>query len=148
MATTRSRPRGRESARSNSGGVVAEHMTKIWGAVIAGALVIVAFLTLTSIGHVVDLAVQHFMLFYAGVFALIGLCASVGAGLVATDRIVLHPGHRVWVQSAHRAISFGALSFLLIHIVTEILAQRAHVIDAVVPFLSPFRTFYIVPRPM
>jgi DMSO/TMAO reductase YedYZ heme-binding membrane subunit len=118
-------------------------MTKIWGIAISGAVVIVAFLTLTSIGHVVDLAVQHFMLFYAGVFALIGLCASVGAGLVATDRIVLHPGHRVWVQSAHRAISFGALAFLLIHIVTEILAQRVHVIDAVVPFLSPFRTFYI-----
>jgi DMSO/TMAO reductase YedYZ heme-binding membrane subunit len=118
-------------------------MSKIWGIAIVGVAAIVAFLTLTSIGHVIDLAVQHFMLFYAGVFALIALCASVGAGLVATDRMVLSPGHRVWIQSAHRAISFGALSFLIIHIVTEILAQRAHVIDAVVPFLSPFRTFYI-----
>lgn len=118
-------------------------MTKIWAAVIGGVVVIVAFLTLTSVGHVIDLAVQHFMLFYAGVFALIALCASVGAGLVSTDRIVLNPGHRVWIQSAHRAISFGALAFLIIHIVTEILAQRVHVIDAVVPFLSPFRTFYI-----
>jgi DMSO/TMAO reductase YedYZ heme-binding membrane subunit len=118
-------------------------MTKIWSVAIGAVVVIVAFLTLTSIGHVIDLAVQHFMLFYAGVFALIALCASVGAGLVSTDRIVLNPGHRVWVQSAHRAISFGALTFLIIHIVTEILAQRVHVIDAVVPFLSPFRTFYI-----
>jgi hypothetical protein len=40
-------------------------------------------------------------------------------------------------------VSFGALAFLVIHIVTEILAQRAHVIDAVIPFLSPYRTFYI-----
>jgi len=143
VATTRSRPRGRETARPNSGGVTAEHMTKIWGAAVIGVVVIVAFLTLTSVGHVIDLAVQHFMLFYAGVFALIALCASVGAGLISTDRIVLNPGHRVWVQSAHRAISFGALTFLIIHIVTEILAQRVHVIDAVVPFLSPFRTFYI-----
>jgi DMSO/TMAO reductase YedYZ heme-binding membrane subunit len=143
VATTRSRPRGRETARPNSGGVIAEHMTKIWGVAIGAVVVIVAFLTLTSVGHVIDLAVQHFMLFYAGVFALIALCASVGAGLVSTDRIVLNPGHRVWVQSAHRAISFGALTFLIIHIVTEILAQRVHVIDAVVPFLSPFRTFYI-----
>ena len=39
--------------------------------------------------------------------------------------------------------SFGTLAFLIIHIVTEILAQRSHVIDAVVPFLSPYRTFYI-----
>src|SRR5690348_10465860 len=83
------------------------------------------------------------MLFYAGVFALIGLCASVGLGLVATDRMFLHPGQRVFVQAAHRAASFGAVAFLIIHIITEILAQRVHVIDAVIPFLSPFRTFYI-----
>jgi DMSO/TMAO reductase YedYZ heme-binding membrane subunit len=143
VATTRSRPRGRETARPNSGGAVAEHMAKIWGIAIVGVAVIVAFLALTSTGHVIDLAVQHFMLFYAGVFALIALCASVAAGLVATDRMVLNPGHRVWIQSAHRAISFGAVAFLIIHIVTEILAQRVHVIDAVVPFMSPFRTFYI-----
>lgn len=118
-------------------------MAKIWGIAIGAVAVILAFLTLTGTGHVIDLAVQHFMLFYAGVFALIGLCASVGAGLIATDRLILNPGHRVWVQSAHRAISFGALAFLIIHIVTEILARRAHAIDAVVPFLSPFRTFYI-----
>jgi hypothetical protein len=38
-------------------------------------------------------------------------------------------------QAVHRAFSFGTLAFLIIHIVTEILAQRSHVIDAVVPFL-------------
>ena len=143
MATTRSRPRGRETARPNTGGAVAEHLGKIYAVAIAGAVIIIAFLALTGIGHVIDLAVQHFMLFYAGVFALIGLCASVGAGLIATDRMFLNPGHRVMVQSVHRAASFGALAFLIIHIVTEILAQRVHVIDAFVPFLSPFRTFYI-----
>jgi hypothetical protein len=143
VATTRSRHRARGTVRPNSGGVVAEHRGKIYGVAIGGVLVIIAFLALTSTGHVIDLAVQHFMLFYAGVFALIALCASVAAGLVATDRMVLSPGHRVMVQSAHRAISFGALVFLVIHIVTEILAQRVHVIDAFVPFLSPFRTFYI-----
>jgi DMSO/TMAO reductase YedYZ heme-binding membrane subunit len=62
---------------------------------------------------------------------------------VATDRIVMTPGHRVMAQAVHRAFSFGTLAFLIIHIVTEILAQRSHVIDAVVPFLSPYRTFYI-----
>jgi DMSO/TMAO reductase YedYZ heme-binding membrane subunit len=64
-------------------------------------------------------------------------------GLVATDRIVMTPGHRVMAQAVHRAFSFGTLVFLVIHIVTEILAQRSHVIDAAVPFLSPYRTFYI-----
>jgi DMSO/TMAO reductase YedYZ heme-binding membrane subunit len=143
VATTRSRPRGRESARPSSGGVVAEHATKIYAVGISGIVIIVAFLALTSTGHVIDAATQHFMLFYAGVFALIALCASVALGLIATDRMILNPGHRIFVQSAHRAASFGALAFLIIHIVTEILAQRVHVLDAFVPFLSPFRTFYI-----
>ena len=143
MVSTRSRSSGREHARPATGGVAADHATKIYTVAGIGIVVIIAFLTLTSIGHVIDAATQHFMLFYAGVFALIGLCASVGLGLVATDRIFLNPGHRVLVQSAHRAASFGAVTFLIIHITTEILAQRVHVIDAVVPFMSPFRTFYI-----
>jgi DMSO/TMAO reductase YedYZ heme-binding membrane subunit len=123
--------------------VVADHAGKIYAVGIGSLIVILAFLALTSAGHVVDAAVQHFMLFYAGVFALIALCASVGLGLVATDRMVLGPGHRVFIQSAHRIVSFGALVFLVIHIVTEILAQRIHVIDAFIPFLVPFKTFYI-----
>jgi len=143
VATTRSRPRGRESARPSAGGVATEHASKIYGVVIGGTIVIIAFLALTSIGHVIDAATQRFMLYYAGVFTLIALCASVGLGLVATDRVILNPGHRIFVQSAHRAASFGALAFLVIHIVTEILAQRVHALDAFVPFLSPFRTFYI-----
>ena len=143
VATTRSRPRGRESARPSSGGVTTEHASKIYGVAIGATIVIIAFLALTSIGHVIDAATQRFMLYYAGVFTLIALCASVGLGLVATDRMILNPGHRIFVQSAHRAASFGALAFLVIHIVTEILAQRVHALDAFVPFLSPFRTFYI-----
>ena len=143
MASTRSRSGGREHARPNTGGVTAEYATKIYPVAGVGIVVIIAFLALTSVGHVIDAATQHFMLFYAGVFALIGLCASVGLGLVATDRRFLSPGHRVLIQSAHRAASFGAVTFLIVHIITEILAQRVHVIDAVIPFLSPFRTFYI-----
>jgi DMSO/TMAO reductase YedYZ heme-binding membrane subunit len=143
VAPTRSRARGREHARPSAGGTATEHATKIYVIAIVGIVVITAFLALTSVGHVIDAATQHFMLFYAGVFALIGLCASVGLGLVATDRMFLNPGHRVFIQSAHRAASFGAVTFLIIHITTEILAQRVHLLDAVIPFLSPFRTFYI-----
>jgi DMSO/TMAO reductase YedYZ heme-binding membrane subunit len=110
---------------------------------ITASVVVVLVLVMTKPGRAVDAATQRFMLFYAGVFALIGLTASVGVGLLATDRVVMTPGHRVMAQAVHRAVSFGALAFLVIHIVTEILAQRSHVIDAVVPFLSPYRTFYI-----
>jgi DMSO/TMAO reductase YedYZ heme-binding membrane subunit len=83
------------------------------------------------------------MLFYSGVLALIALTAAVGAGIVATDRIVMAPGNRVVAQAVHRAVSFGALAFLITHIVLEILAHRSHVIDAVVPFLAQGRRFYI-----
>ncbi len=110
---------------------------------VTATVVIVFVLAATKAGRDIDAATQRFMLYYAGVFALIGLTGSVIAGLVATDRIVMTPGHRVMAQAVHRAVSFGALAFLVIHIVTEILAQRSHVIDAVVPFLSPYRTFYI-----
>src|SRR6202451_4049167 len=121
----------------------AEHLPKIVATVATALLVLGFTLVMTEAGRDIDAATQRFMLFYAGVFALIGLTASVGVGLIATDRVFLTPGHRVLAQAVHRAFSFGALAFLVIHIVTEILAQRVHVIDAFIPFLSPFRTFYI-----
>ena len=143
MPTTAGRSRGRQGVRSGAQGAVGEHLPKIMTALITGLVVIAFALVMTKPGQDIDAATQHFMLFYAGVFALIGLTALVGVGLVATDRIVMTPGHRVMAQAVHRAVSFGALAFLVIHIVTEILAQRAHVIDAFIPFLSPYRTFYI-----
>src|SRR5580704_6889665 len=143
VPTTVGRSHGRQGARSGARGAVGEHLPKVMTALITGLVVIVFALVMTKPGQDIDAATQHFMLFYAGVFALIGLTASVGVGLVATDRIVMTPGHRVMAQAVHRAVSFGALAFLIIHIVTEILAQRVHVIDAFIPFLSPYRTFYI-----
>ncbi len=118
-------------------------MPKIMTTLITAIVVLIAVLVLTKAGRDIDAATQRFMLYYAGVLALVGLTGSVLLGLVATDRIVMTPGHRVMAQAVHRAFSFGTLAFLIIHIVTEILAQRSHVIDAVVPFLSPYRTFYI-----
>jgi DMSO/TMAO reductase YedYZ heme-binding membrane subunit len=143
VPTTVGRSRGRQGVPSGMQGAVGEHLSKIMTGLITGAVVIGVALVMTKPGRDIDAATQHFMLFYAGVFALIGLTASVGVGLLATDRIVMSPGHRVMAQAVHRAVSFGALAFLIIHIVTEILAQRVHVIDAFIPFLSPFRTFYI-----
>src|SRR5580692_5460098 len=143
VPTTAGRSRGRQGVRSGAQGAVGEHLPKIMTALITGLVVIAFALVMTKPGQDIDAATQHFMLFYAGVFALIGLTGAVMIGLLATDRIVMTPGHRVMAQAVHRAVSFGALAFLVIHIVTEILAQRVHVIDAFIPFLSPFRTFYI-----
>jgi DMSO/TMAO reductase YedYZ heme-binding membrane subunit len=116
----------------------------IWSAVIVLVAVAIAIaLPETARGRDILAAVQRFMLFYSGVLALIALTAAVGAGIVATDRIVMTPGNRVVAQAVHRAVSFGALAFLVTHIVLEILAHRSHVIDAFVPFLANGRRFYI-----
>jgi DMSO/TMAO reductase YedYZ heme-binding membrane subunit len=143
VPATAGRSRGRQDARRGRPGSAGEHLPKIMTALVSVMVVVAFTLVMTKAGRDIDAATQRFMLFYAGVFALIGLTASVGVGLVATDRIVMTPGHRVMAQAVHRAVSFGALAFLVIHIVTEILAQRSHVIDAFIPFLSPYRTFYI-----
>ncbi len=97
----------------------------------------------TNIGHTVVAATYHFLLFYVGVLALIALTAEVGIGLVATDRIVMKPAARVTAQALHRAMGFGAMAFLIVHIVLEIVAGRSQVADAVVPFLDKERTFYL-----
>jgi DMSO/TMAO reductase YedYZ heme-binding membrane subunit len=142
--------RGRSAARGHSFSVArvkGPRRGHIVGWVIIVALVVVvagaAASGVTPRGRDILLAVQHFMLFYSGVLALIALTAAVGAGIVATDRIVMAPGSRVVAQAVHRAVSFGALAFLITHIVLEILAHRSHVIDAVVPFLAQGRRFYI-----
>lgn len=97
----------------------------------------------TTQGQVIIAAIQRFLLFYAGVFALVALTAAVAAGLLATDRIVMRPGGRVVSQAVHRAISLAALGALIAHIALEILAHRSHLVDAAVPFLSGYRTLYV-----
>ncbi len=136
------RPRGNFSVARVKGpkrGHIATFVIIALLVVIAGA----AASGVTPRGRDVLLATQHFMLFYSGVLALVALTTAVGVGVVATDRIVMTPGHRVIAQAVHRAVSFGALAFLITHIVLEILAHRSHVIDAVVPFLAQGRRFYI-----
>jgi hypothetical protein len=108
-----------------------------------GVVVTLVVAGITRTGHTVDMALMHFLLFYGGVFALIGLTAAVAVGLLASDRIVMTPSGRIVAQAVHRAVSFAAIGFLLIHIVTELVAGRARAPDVVVPFLGHPRTFYL-----
>jgi hypothetical protein len=151
VTTTRTRSRDRRDSRSSAAREGAERRPVI---LVSAAIVIVllAFgLAATSAGHVVLAASQHFLLKYSGVFALLALTGSVCMGVIAADRIVMTPGHRVLAQAIHRAVSFGALAFLVIHIVLEITArhleesttQHVHILDAFIPFLSQYRTFYM-----
>ena len=98
---------------------------------------------MTRTGRGIAVAVMHFTLFYAGVFALVALTASVGVGLAATDRVVMSPGGRIIAQAVHRAASFAAVAFLAIHIAVEVIAGRSRAASAVVPFLDRGRTLYL-----
>jgi len=110
-------------------------VTPVLGAAIAAAD--------TTEGQVIAAAGQRFLLYYSGVFALVALTAAVGAGLLASGKIVLSPARRVAAQAVHRSISLVALAALATHIVLEITAHKARVADAFVPFLAQRRTFFI-----
>ena len=97
----------------------------------------------TPVGQDIAAALMRFLLFYGGVFALIALSASVAAGLIATDRIIVTPGGRILAQGIHRALSFGAIAFLIVHIVTEVAAGRSQPVDSIIPFLDHGRRFYL-----
>ena len=113
-----------------------------WLAVITVTVIAVIAAERTSHGQSIVSSIQEFLLKYAGVFALIGMTTAVGVGLLATDRIVMRPGHRVVAQSVHRGVSLGALAALVVHVALEIVAHKVGVLDVVVPFLSRFRTLY------
>jgi DMSO/TMAO reductase YedYZ heme-binding membrane subunit len=121
--------------------------TWLWilNAIVIGFVVIAAFLASTGIGQTVAAASYHFMLYYMGVLALVALTAEVGIGLVCTDRIFMRPAGRVTMQAIHRATGFGSIAFLISHIILEIMASRATVLDAVIPFLYPSgnKAFYL-----
>ena len=117
----------------------------ILNAVVIGFVIIAAFLASTKIGHTVAAASYHFALYYMGVLALVALTAEVGIGLVCTDRIFMRPAGRVTMQAIHRATGFGAIAFLISHIILEIMAQRSTVLDSIIPFLYPSgsKSFYL-----
>ena len=151
MAPTRVIARGRGRGRPAAGERHAEHRPGVLVYAAAAVLAVAVAAAGLHAGHAGAAGMLHFLLKFGGVFALIGLTASVGIGLVATDRIIMSPGNRVLAQAVHRAVSFGALAFLVIHITLEITASRlpesstqhVHIIDAFVPFLSQYRTFYM-----
>jgi hypothetical protein len=88
-----------------------------------------------------DLA--RFLLYYSGVFALVALTAAVAAGLLATDRLMMSPERRILAQGVHRTTSLIGISALANHIMLEVLAHRARIIDGFVPFMAARSTFYM-----
>jgi hypothetical protein len=87
--------------------------------------------------------VARFLLYYSGVFALIALSAAVAAGLLATDRTLMTPDRRIFAQALHRTTSLIGVAALANHIMLEVLAHRARLIDGFVPFMAARNTFYM-----
>ncbi|NUP00821.1 MAG: hypothetical protein HOW59_23155, partial [Nonomuraea sp.] len=74
-----------------------------------------------------------FLEFYAGVFALVLLTATVALGLLTTERVFLSPANRVKAQLAHRATALIGLAYLVTHITLMISLGHVPPGAAVVP---------------
>src|SRR5437764_5967872 len=88
LPVRRGRPAGLTRGRRASARQVSQlgrgYRVGDWALIATGAAALAVALAagaMTRPGHVIALAVQHFLLLYAGVFALVMLTASVGAGL-------------------------------------------------------------------
>ncbi|MCF6472988.1 hypothetical protein FAF44_32030 [Nonomuraea sp. MG754425] len=74
-----------------------------------------------------------FLEFYAGVFALVLLTATVALGLLTTERVFLSPANRIRAQLAHKATALIGLAYLITHITLMISLGHVPPAAAVVP---------------
>lgn len=88
---------------------------------------------------VVNGALQAFLGVAAGVLALVSFSAAVLWGLAATDRLLLHPVHRLAAQAVHRTMGVAGVVFLVLHVWMNLIQDRIGVLPAFVPFADPHR---------
>ncbi|GII05129.1 hypothetical protein [Planobispora takensis] len=103
------------------------------GAGITVATVGLLMLTRTEAGAQMTGRLWGFLSFFAGVFALVSLTATVALGLLSADRVVLPAMGRVRTQLLHRATAMVGMAFLATHILMKISEGRAPAVAAVVP---------------
>ncbi|MGW7286448.1 hypothetical protein ACWGH4_13290 [Streptomyces sp. NPDC054847] len=72
--------------------------------------------------------------FTTGVLSLVSLTASVAWGLIATDRLLLSPRHRLLAQGIHRATAIASLGFLLLHATVKVSLGHVSLLGAMIPF--------------
>ncbi|SNT00146.1 hypothetical protein SAMN05421812_102695 [Asanoa hainanensis] len=72
----------------------------------------------------------------AGVVTLVLLTLAVMVGVLATDRTVLRPRHRVLLQPVHSALSVLAVGAVVLHVVSMIAKGYASTLDVLLPFLG------------
>ncbi|MGW7052756.1 hypothetical protein [Streptomyces sp. NPDC054887] len=72
--------------------------------------------------------------FTTGVLSLVSLTAAVAWGLLATDRLLLRPRHRLLAQGIHRATAVASIGFLLLHVTVKVALGHVALLGALVPF--------------
>jgi len=80
-----------------------------------------------------------------GVMALVLLTATVVLGVAGTARFATPQWPRVITARLHRNLSLLAVAFVAAHVLTTVLDSYAPVgwISVIVPFASPYRTFWL-----
>ncbi|MFJ1746306.1 hypothetical protein ACIOJD_08720 [Streptomyces sp. NPDC088116] len=102
---------------------------KVQGGATVAALVVIPVLAVVG-GD----AFRAFIDFGAGVLSLLSLSGAVVWGLIATDRLLLSPKHRLLAQGVHRATAVASLGFLLLHISIKVSLGKVALIGALLPF--------------
>ncbi|MFH8606329.1 hypothetical protein ACH4D5_02380 [Streptomyces sp. NPDC018029] len=72
--------------------------------------------------------------FTTGVLSLVCLTAAVVWGLVATDRLFLHPRQRLLAQAVHRTTAIASVGFLLLHGTVKVALDHVSLFGALMPF--------------
>ncbi|WP_419999297.1 hypothetical protein [Streptomyces boninensis] len=75
-----------------------------------------------------------FLDFGAGVLALVALTGATLWGLVAAERKLLIPDHRLVAQAVHRGLAVSGLGFLALHVGVKIAAGSVTTAQALLPF--------------
>jgi methionine sulfoxide reductase heme-binding subunit len=80
-----------------------------------------------------------------GLVAMILLSASVALGIIEVNRWVSPSWPRFVTAAVHKNVSLLATAFLAVHIATSVVDRFApiHWLDAVIPFLSPYRPLWL-----
>jgi predicted ferric reductase len=81
----------------------------------------------------------------AGLITLVLLTASMMLGLLNAGRFATGRWPRFLVQGLHRNLSLLALAFLALHVGTTVIDTYTSIglQDAIVPFLSPYKRFWL-----
>ncbi|MFJ1645632.1 hypothetical protein [Streptomyces sp. NPDC088258] len=101
---------------------------------ISGVATVAALVLVPLLAVVGGDAFRAFIDFGAGVLSLLSLSGAVVWGLIATDRLLLSPRHRLVAQGVHRATAVASLGFLLLHVSIKISLGKVALIGALLPF--------------